>query len=191
MRNTINKIKFLTARVLPAGVALVFSMLCAAAVADAQTKNYYAHIKAEHRAAIKSVVGQNASLRPGQAAECPNEYGVQTLREAEGKAAHPYYAVRDFNRDKIKDFAVMMIDPRGVKDENFTLLVFNGDRQGGYQLAYRADRLILPEGGIGSSETMGGAKTALAYGEWQTDDCVYLRWNGKKYVEGDCSEGEN
>jgi hypothetical protein len=177
-------------------VAVLLVMLPSAFVADtnaqkAAAKDYFAHIKPEHAAAVKNHIGKATNLIPAQLSDYKNDYGLGSLRAADGKNAHPFYAVRDFNRDKIADFAVVLKDTRGKADENFTLLVFNGLKTGGYKFALRVDKMALETSAIGSSETMGGAQTALAVGEYETDNCLYFKWNGKTYVANDCSEGEN
>ena len=167
-------------------------LIVASGFGQKQTPNYYAHLKAEHAAVVKNYIGKNANLRPAQVSDCKNKFGLDSLRRSAGKSAHPYYAAKDFNRDRIADFAVVLFDAKGKADSRFTILIFNGAKSGDYKLASTTAGADLRQGGIwtygfGTDDT----KTSLTAGEYETDNCIWIEWDGKKYVEHDCGEAEN
>lgn len=171
---------------------LAFVFVTNAAAQKTGTKNSFAHLKAEHAAAVKSYIGIKTNLRPAQVSDCKNKFGLDSLRQSAGKSAHPYYAAKDFNQDRITDFAVVLIDSNRQADARFTILIFNGAKNGGYKLAHTTPGADLRQGGIwtygfGTDAT----KTSVTAGEYETDDCIWIEWDGKKYVVRDCAEVEN
>lgn len=56
------------------------------------------------------------------------------MRKSFGYAFRPYYIVGDFNRDRIKDFAVIVRN-----DDRLSVLIFNGRPKTSFILALRRD----------------------------------------------------
>jgi hypothetical protein len=100
-------------------------------------KDYFSHLQPRHRAVLKRWLAKRTWLRPATEDDCSDKGNLALMRRQLGKNAHPYYSVGDFNRDRSRDFAVLLIDTRkkGEMDE-FALLVFNGDKRGRYYQAY-------------------------------------------------------
>ncbi len=167
-------------------------VVCAGQAAAQKAVNQFAHMTAEHAAAVKAYIGANKSLRPAMRVDCQNKFGLDSLRQSAGAKAHPYYAAADFNRDKITDFAVVLYDSSRAADARFTLLIFNGAKTGAYKLAFTDPKMDLRQGGIwtygfGSDDT----KTSVTAGEFETDDCIWVEWEKGKYVIHDCGELED
>ena len=176
------------------GGALLLALMFVTNAAAQKTgaKNNFAHLKAEHAVAVKNYIGTKTNLRPAQMSDCKNKFGLDSLRQSAGKSAHPYYAANDFNQDKIADFAVVLIDSNRQADPRFTILIFNGAKNGGYKLAHTTVDADLRQGGIwtygfGTDDS----KTSVTAGVYETDDCIWIEWDGKKYVKHDCAEVEN
>lgn len=175
-----------------------FLIACAAlclfagrASAQKSAQNFYAHMTAEQATTVKNYIGKNASLRPAQVSDCKNKFGLNSLRQSAGKSAHPYYAVADFNQDKIKDFSMVLYDAKAKATERFTILIFNGAKSGAYKLAHKTSGADLRQGGIWTyGVSLDKKKTTVTVGEYETDDCFWIEWNGKKYVAHDCEELE-
>ena len=169
------------------------ALVLGGAIANAQpAKNQFAHLQAEHQTAVKNYIGAKTNLRPAQISDCKNKFGLDSLRQSAGKTAHPYYAAQDFNQDKIQDFAVVLYDSSKKIDARFMILIFNGAKSGAYKLASTTAGADLRQGGIwtygfGTDEQ----KTSVTAGVYETDDCMWIGWDGKKYVAHDCAEVEN
>ena len=185
----LKRIRFLTF-----GKTSVLAMMfvaCAANGLAQKAKDQFAHLKAEHKAAVKNYIGAK-NLRPAMRVDCQNKFGLESLRRNAGSAAHPYYATADFNRDKIEDFAVVLYDSSQKADARFTLLIFNGTKSGAFKLASTNAGMDLRQGGIwtdgfGTDET----KRSVTAGVFETDECVWVEWENGKYVTRDCAEVEN
>ena len=172
------------------GLAAAF-IACAGNGFAQKAANQFAHLNAAQTATVKSYIGQKKNLRPALRADCKNKFGLESLRQSAGNAAHPYFAAADFNRDKIADFAIVLYDSSRKADARFTVLIFNGSKSGAYQLASTNAGMDLRQGGIwtygfGTDET----KTSVTVGEWETDDCIWIEWENGKYVAHDCGELE-
>ena len=166
-------------------------LLAASGFAQKTTQNYYAHLTAEHAAVVKNYIGKQTNLRPAQTSDCKNKFGLDSLRQSAGKSAHPYYAAADFNQDKIKDFSVVLYDGKAKTTERFTILIFDGAKSGAYKLAHKTVGVDLRQGGIWTyGFSLDKKKTTVTVGEYETDDCFWIEWDGKKYVAHDCGELE-
>lgn len=173
-------------------LTMVIFAVCAGHAAAQKASDQFAHLKAEHAAAVKAYIGANKNLRPAMRVDCKSKFGLESLRQSAGNAAHPYYAAADFNRDKITDFAVVLYDSTKKADARFTLLIFNGSKSGAYKLASTTAKMDLRQGGIwtygfGSDDT----KTSVTAGVFETDDCIWLEWENGKYVAHDAGELED
>lgn len=156
-----------------------------------KTSDYYAHLKTAHQAVLKDYLGNQANLRPAQVTDCKNNFGLDSLRQNAGKSAHPFYAVADFNRDKISDFAVVLYDSTKAADARFIVLIFNGTKSGGYKIAFKSAAMDLRQGGIwtdGFGSEQG--KITLTAGVFETDDAIWIEWTRGKYV-AHTAESEN
>jgi hypothetical protein len=162
-------------------VAAIFAL---AVGASAQSKTSTAHLEKEHAETLRIWLKANPKYRAAQASDCKNQFGLKSMRRDDAKF-HPYYAVYDFDKDEIEDFAVVLIDAKRKPEFQYTLLVFKGGKQGGYQAAKTIDSLDLRQGGIWVNAMEEGV-TDLYIGVFETDDCSFLHWSSKKLVLRNC-----
>jgi len=162
-------------------VAAIFALIVGA---SAQSKTSTAHLEKEHVEALRIWLKANPKYRVAQASDCQNQFGLKSMRGDDAKF-HPYYAVYDFDKDGIKDFAVAVIDAKRKPEFQYTLLVFKGDQQRSYKAAKIIDSLDLRQGGIWLNVMEEGV-TDLYIGVFETDNCSYLHWSNKKLVLRDC-----
>jgi hypothetical protein len=89
-------------------------------------RDYFAHLKPEHRAVLKAWLKAKPYLRPAiEEADSFYKDDRPVISEVIGKRVNQYYAVGDFNGDGDEDFAVLLADRR-YADDGFALAVFNG-----------------------------------------------------------------
>lgn len=176
---------------------LLLIFLCAAFVlvgdgfGQKTAANFYAHLKPEHQLAVKNYIGDKANLRPAQTSDCKNKFGLDSFRQNNDKAAHPYYSVADFDKDGADDFAVVLYDSKQAANVRFTVLIFKGAKSGSYKMSFKSANMDLRQGGIwtdgfGAEE----GKTTLTAGVFETDDAIWIEWSGGKYVAHD-ADSEN
>lgn len=174
------------------GALIILTILSLVSYGQSETRSYYAHLNAEHAKIVKNYIGSQTNLRPAQASDCKNKIGLDSFHQSMGAQAHPFYAVKDFNRDGIPDLAVVIYEMNKEVDKRFTLLIFNNSRSGDYKLSYKKENIDLRQGGIWLSEFgADDVKTSLTAGVFETDDCFWVEWIGKKYVEHTYEEAEN
>jgi hypothetical protein len=162
-------------------VAAIFALTVGA---SAQGKTSTAHLEKEHARALQIWLKANPKYRAAQASDCKNQFGLKSMRGDDAKF-HPYYAVYDFDQDGTEDFAVVVIDAKRKPEFQSTLLVFKGDKRGGYRAAKTIAGLDLRQGGIWTGVMEEGV-TDLYIGVFETDDCSYLHWSDKKLVLRNC-----
>ena len=172
-------------------LAILFAASAGGAAAQ-KTTNNFAHLKTEHAAILKNYIGAKKNLRPAQISDCKNKFGLDSLRLAAGNTAHPYYAVADFNRDNVSDFAVVLYDSKKAPDARFTVLIFDGAKSGAYKMARKIENADLRQGGIWTDGFgADNEKATVTAGVFETDDCFWIEWDGKKYAARECAEAEN
>lgn len=178
-------------------LSFCFVLICAACVYVSngfaqKTSGYYAHLKPEHQATLKTYLGSQTNLRPAQISDCKNKFGLDSLRQSAGKSAHPYYAIADFNQDRVSDFAIVLYDSKKAANARFTVLIFNGAKSGDYKMAYKSEAMDLRQGGIWTyGFSTDGKKKTVTAGEYETDNCIWIEWERGRYVVHDCAEMEN
>lgn len=91
------------------------------------------HIKAPHRNTLGSWLIALPGWRPALTSDAyvgvTGSARVWLRGEIRGMGHHPYYVSRDFNRDGIEDFALMLVKGAG-KARKFAFAVFNGTSNG-------------------------------------------------------------
>jgi hypothetical protein len=103
-------------------------------------RNYFAHLKPEHRAVLKAWLKGKPYLRPAtEEADSVYKDNRTAISESIGKRANQYYSVGDFNGDGKEDFAVLLADRRYAED-GFALAVFNGKFSRGRAPAYYEEK---------------------------------------------------
>ena len=165
--------------------ALVFLSLN---LVSAQKKtDVFAKMEKEHAEFLKTWLKTKSNLRLATEADCKNKAGLKLQREGEDANYQPYYLAYDLSGDKQTDFAVALIDKKKRVGSNFVLVIFNRAKTD-YQQAHYLANLDLRQSGLFFS---GDEPKRLVVGEFQTDNCSYFKWTGKKYAAEDCGAGEN
>lgn len=147
-------------------------------------------LRPAHAAALRAYLSSNTDLKFRQENNLGDEY-LKDVRKGMGKKFLPNYAVGDFNRDKILDFAVLLYrdgkpeftGPDGkeetVSEHNpdfpLRLVVFNGGKAG-FRAAYTEDLM-------GPNAAFIAFDKRLYYGIFESDaDRFILAPSGKGYV---------
>ena len=138
-----------------------------------------------HAAALEQYLSANKDLTFRQEYNLDDEY-LKSVHEWMGKTFKPNYAAGDFNRDRIKDFAVLLYR-KGACVENdlapeqhnrdcpLRLVVFNGLRKG-FRVAYMDDLIGPPAAFIRFDKK-------LYYAVFESDaDTFILSPAGKGYI---------
>ena len=191
-----NYSSFKNTEILTFGKALLLTIVFVALTGHAaaqktEAKNYFAHLKAEHAAAVKNYIGTQKNLRPALETDCENQTGLELMREVHGADYHPYYAVYDFDKDEIKDFAIVLFDAKAKPDARFSLVVFKGAANKIFKTAFTIPKTDLSFGGI-ELETLKKGVVKLRIVNFQTEQgCSVLHWRNRKLVLTECAEGEN
>jgi hypothetical protein len=84
-------------------------------------KDYYAHLKSEHKKVLQQWLEKSAGMRPA-VVEDASQLELKAWREHD-KNFFPYYVAGDFNKDGKEDFAVIL-KVINTKDQG-ALVVFN------------------------------------------------------------------
>jgi len=162
-----------------------FVIFCLASTAMGQKSA--TELAPAHAAALETYLSANKTLTFRQEHNLSDEY-LKSVHEWFGKRFKPNYAVGDFNRDKIRDFAVLLYregksEPSGASGENnehtpdypLRLVVFNGEKRG-FRVAYTTD-LMGPHAAFIRFDKQ------LYYGIFETDsDTFILAPAGRGYI---------
>ncbi|MBS1769347.1 MAG: hypothetical protein JSS77_06770 [Acidobacteria bacterium] len=162
-----------------------FAILCFAVSVTAQ--NSVSDLAANHATALENYLSTNKTLTFRQEHNLSDEY-LKSVREWFGRTFKPNYAVGDFNRDKIPDFAVLLyregkpepnVESNEISEHTpdypLRLVVFNGENRG-FRVAYTFD-LMGPHAAFIRFEKK------LYYGIFETDsDTFILAPAGRGYI---------
>jgi len=169
-------------------VAALFLIFVSNIEAQAKSDKAFSTMQKEHAEVLKNWLKAKPNLRPATEADCQNKKGLKLQRAGEGEANYqPYYLASDLSGDKKTDFAVALIDAKKRAGSNFVLVIFNRAANGFSQAHYQTN-LDLRQSGF---YLWGEHSEYLAVGEFQTDNCGFFKWTGKKYVAEDCEAGGN
>lgn len=146
----------------------------------------FAHLKKAHAAVVKSYIGTRKNLRPALETDGENQTGLELMREAYGANYQPYYAVYDFDKDNIEDFAVVLFDAKAKSEARFSLIVFKGAADKNFKPAYTILKTDMSLGGL-ELEILEEGVVELRLVHFQTEQgCSLLRWNSRKLVLEEC-----
>lgn len=147
---------------------------------------WFTHLAKNHRAAVGQYIEANKNLRPALEKDGENEDGIYVQRVVYGLKYHPYYAVYDFDKDKIQDFAVVFLDEQAAPDARFMLVVFKGAANKTFKPAFTGSKMDLSLGGI-ELEPLGKNPVNLRVVQFQTQQgCSVLRWRKGQLVLSEC-----
>ncbi len=151
----------------------------------------FAHLKKAHAAVIKSYIGTRKNLRPALETDGENQTGLELMREAYGADYQPYYAVYDFDKDNIEDFAVVLFDTKAKPAARFSVIVFKGAVNETFKPAFTVPRIDLSFGGL-ELEVLEEGVVELRIVHFQTEQgCTVLHWEYRKLVAGECVHHDN
>ncbi len=149
-------------------------------------RDYYSHMRPEHRAILRTWLEQRSWLRPAvEDVDSIYKDNPELIRREIRKSVHQYYSVGDFNSDRNEDFAVLLIDNRHADISGFTLAVFNGAFRGNQSPAYYEENFD----GISNSYIVydGMVENRLYLGVFESDYyCMTLIPQGEGYTYEDC-----
>jgi len=155
MKLLIIALTFLTALCVSQGQGARNQMFASRNNFNKSKRDYYAHLKPQHRAVLKAWLLKNKPwLRP--AVEDPDsvyDKNPEKIRRILGKDAHQFYAFGDFNDDGKEDFAVILVDDRDNYTEDCkrdicsAFAVFNGDFSDNQSPAFYREEIDMIEYG--------------------------------------------
>ncbi len=149
-------------------------------------KDAFAHLKKAHAAVVKSYIGKRKNLRPALETDGENQTGLELMREAHGADYQPYYAVYDFDKDNIEDFAIVLFDTKAKPAARFSVIVFKGAVNETFKPAFTVPRIDLSFGGL-ELEVLEEGVVELRIVHFQTEQgCTVLHWEYRKLVAGEC-----
>lgn len=141
-------------------------------------------LRPAHKAIVERWLKLRPDLRLATDADNKNKEGLAGTRQDRGKNYRPYYAVGDFNGDRKEDFAIAFL--RKKKSEwPFVFAIFNGPLARATKPTFIADT-DLADGGIFFNPQNRPGQFRLAYGTFESDDCVVLVPRGRTYVAHPC-----
>jgi hypothetical protein len=139
-----------------------------------------------HKTVVERWLKLRPDLRLATDADNKNKEGLAATRQDRGRNYQPYYAVGDFNGDRKEDFAIALV--RKKRSEwPFVFAIFNGPFDAAIKPNFTADT-DLADGGIFFNPQNPPSQFRLAYGTFQSDDCVILSPRGRTYVARPCLE---
>ena len=149
-------------------------------------RDYYAHLKPEHRTVLRAWLKNRPWLRPAiEEVDSVFKDEPKLIRAGIGKDVNQYYSVGDFNHDGKEDFAVLLADRRYLED-GFALAVFNGRLKKNQSPAYYEEKFDY----ISNSYLVfnDDGKKHLFLGVFESDwYCMTLLPRGRGYRYKDCN----
>jgi len=143
-----------------------------------------AYLRPEHRAIVEQWLKLRSNLRLATDADNTNKEGLAATRKDRGRNYQPYYVVGDFNGDRKEDFAVALVKKK-KSSWPFVFAIFNGPATRATKPTYTVDA-DLTDGGIFYNPQNPPRGFRLAFGTFQTDNCVIVRPRLQSYVTRPC-----
>jgi hypothetical protein len=161
----------------------IFTLLILMISIPAKAQESVAEYTSAERSALQEFIEKNRSYR-----FIPETwFDEETLRAARiewgfGKNFKPYYQTGDFNRDGLRDFAVVLLTGKSVNDPKNRLhvVVFNGVKGGGYRVAHIEHEEFSTEMFIKAD------KNRLHVGVMETDSTGCFVRAGRGYIVEPC-----
>ena len=169
-----------TLRRIPLAAAILGFVVCLPLRVTGQTSS----LRPEHRAIVDKWLKLRSDLRLATDADNSNRDGLAATRRDRGRNYQPYYVVGDFNGDTKEDFAVALV--RKSKSQwPFVFAIFNGPTARATKPTFTVDA-DLSDGGIFYNPQNPPSGFRLAFGTFQTDNCVIVRPRRQSYVTRPC-----
>ncbi len=150
---------------------------------SAQSTSY---LRPSHKTVVEKWLKMRPDLRLATEADNTNKEGLAGTRRDRGQGYQPYYAVGDFNGDRKEDFAIALVKKK-KGTWPFVFAIFNGPLARFTKPSFIADT-DLADGGIFFNPKSSPSQFRLAYGTFESDDCVILLPRGRTYVGNACLE---
>lgn len=156
-------------------------------------------MRAGHKAIVESWLKLRTDLRLATEADNTNKEGLAATRADRGRNYQPYYVVGDFNGDWKEDFAVAFVKKK-KSQWPFVFAIFNyhprraarvGTPDGPTVRATRPTFSVdadLTDGGIFYNPQNPPSQFRLAFGAFQTDNCVIVSPRRQSYATRPCLE---
>jgi hypothetical protein len=141
-------------------------------------------LRPEHKAIVESWLKLRPDLRLATDADNTNKEGLASTRNGRGHNYNPYYVVGDFNGDKQEDFAVALVKKK-KSQWPFVFAIFNGPAARAIKPTFSVDA-DLTDGGIFYNPENPPSGFRLAFGTFQTDNCVIVNPRRQSYVTRSC-----
>jgi hypothetical protein len=164
-------------------VAFVFCVLCLPLQVSAQREEA-ATLRPAHKAIVENWLKLRTDLRLATEADNTNKEGLTATRADRGRNYQPYYVVGDFNGDRKEDFAVAFVKKK-KSQWPFVVAIFNGPTARATRPTFNVDA-DLTDGGIFYNPQNPLSGFRLAFGTFQTDNCVIVRPRRQSYATRPC-----
>jgi hypothetical protein len=142
------------------------------------------YLRPGHRAIVEEWLKLRSDLRLASDADNTNKEGLAATRRDRGRSYQPYYVVGDFNGDRKDDFAVALVKKKRSQWP-FVFAVFNGPVARSAKPTFSVDA-DLADGGIFYNPQNPPSQFRLAFGTFQSDNCVIVSPRGQTYVTRPC-----
>jgi hypothetical protein len=162
-------------------LAAALAVLCLPILIGAQSTSY---LRPGHKTVVERWLQLRPDLRLATEADNKNKEGLAGTRQDRGRNYQPYYAVGDFNGDRKEDFAVVLVKKKR-SGWPFVLAIFNGPIGENAKPTFSVDD-DLSDGGIFYNPKSPPSQFRLAFGPFESDNCVILRPRGRTYVARPC-----
>ena len=125
------------------------SILLLALTATGAAQKSVASLRPAHAAALQEYLAKHRDFDFLSEGRC-DPGSLKAMREQFGPRFNPFYKVGDFNHDGRQDFALVLVRDRAARVETMLaeshryrydvrVVVFNGERRGGYRPAFERD----------------------------------------------------
>lgn len=144
-------------------------------------------IDPQHQEVLTRWLKTKPQFRLANESQDADKEGLAFYRQDWGKHFNPFYAVADFNRDRRKDFAVLVVDSRKSAEEGFAIAIFNAP----FNKKSRPNYFEAGYAGISRCFIAYDQMTRgrLFLGIYEGDSiCVTFYPKGQRYVYKDCEE---
>jgi hypothetical protein len=142
------------------------------------------NLRPGHKAVVDAWLKLRSDLRWATDADNTNKEGLAATRRDRGRNYQPYYVVGDFNGDRKEDFAVALVKKKR-SEWPFVFAVFNGPVARGTKPTFSVDA-DLTDGGIFYNPQNPPSQFRLAFGTFESDNCVIVRPRGRTYLTRPC-----
>lgn len=143
-------------------------------------------LRTEHRAIVEQWLKLRADLRLATDTDNLNNEGLAATRRDRGRNYQPYYVVGDFNGDRKEDFAIALVK-RKKSRWPFVFAIFNGPVARATRPTFSVDA-DLHDGGIFYNPQNPPREFRLAFGTFESDNCVIVLPRRQSYVTRPCLE---